>query len=233
MTDKRADKDYSTKLPFWIHQIVEYALALVAASSAARAPHPEYPVIAAALVLVLAATADGPFAAFRGVPRKIHRIADLSLAAVLIVAALVLRSKMGSGSSALIIGLGALLAALSWRTDYRPKPPKVKRSWRPGQAASDPQPSASTPSVGATKPSGPTPSGPTPSGHAPVSSQQPDAPPPITAEPVVEPAAEAPVEQGSRPTKPIIGSERAENIGRGAGRVAASGVRAWRARKGR
>jgi hypothetical protein len=169
----------SPKLPFWIHQVAEYGIALVTASSGARTSNRLYPMIAAAVVLVLAATADGPLSAFRSISRRTHRIADLSVAGVFAVGAVALRSRMGSSAFAIVLGAGVLLAALSWRTDYRPKPVKVKRPRR--------QP----------------------------------------------PESELSEQRPSKPAGPIIGNERAENIGRSAGRVAAGGVRAWRARRGR
>jgi hypothetical protein len=182
--------------------------------------------VAAVVILVLAATADGPFAAFRTTSRKTHRIADLSVASVLIVVGLVLRGTMGAASSTVVTGVGVLLAALSWRTSYRPKPVKEKRVRRARAAkpvAPTPAPAAPAPKPAPTRVQ-PTPAGPTESAE------------PTATEPTpmpTEPQAAVPTPSGSKPAGPIIGNERAESIGRGAGRVAAGGVRAWRARKGR
>jgi hypothetical protein len=201
MATTREPTERSPKLPFWIHQIAEYGLALVTASSGARTSHGVYPVVAAAVVLVLAATADGPLAAFRSVSRRTHRIADLSAAGVFIVGAVVLRSTMGPAASSIVLGAGVLLAALSWRTDYRPKPVKAKRARRPvNTTAANTKPASTTAA---------------------------------TAESTTATTPESAQLHESKPAGPIIGNERAENIGRGAGRVAASGVRAWRARRGR
>jgi hypothetical protein len=203
MANTREPTEHSTKLPFWIHQVAEYGIALVTASSGARTSNRLYPMIAAAVVLVLAATADGPLSAFRSVPRRTHRIADLSVAGVFIVGAIALRSTMGSAAFAIVLGAGVMVAALSWRTDYRPKPIKVRRArrQRPVTQAVKTQPGPE--SAGSPEPT-------------------PSEPRPVEATP-----------RESKPAGPILGNERAENIGRGAGRVAAGGVRAWRARKGR
>jgi hypothetical protein len=213
MAESQTPDPDATKLPFWIHQIAEYGIALVTASAGARTSKPVYPIVAAVVILVLAATADGPFAAFRTTSRKTHRIADLSVAGVLVVVGLALRSVMGPASSTVVAGVGVLLAALSWRTSYRPKPVKEKRQRR----ARPERPAATAPVT--PKPAVPKPAVPT-------------EPKPTEPKPT-EPRPTEPQSTTSRPTKPIIGNERAESIGRGAGRVAAGGVRAWRARKGR
>ena len=109
------------KLPFWIHQIVEYTVAMLVASEGARSGKPLVPLIGAGVVLVLGATADGPVAAFRWVPRNVHRIADFVVAGILIVAGIVLRSAAGSVGQTVLIGGGALLVALALRTNYEPK----------------------------------------------------------------------------------------------------------------
>jgi hypothetical protein len=224
MADSRTTDPDATKLPFWIHQIAEYGIALVTASAGARTSKPAYPIVAAVVILVLAATADGPFAAFRTTSRKTHRIADLSVAGVLIVVGLVLRSTMGPAASTVVAGVGVLLAALSWRTSYRPKPVKEKRVRRARAA----KPVAPTPAPAAPGPK-PEPTRVQPTAAGPTESAEPTATEPTP----TEPQAAVPKPRGSKPAGPIIGNERAESIGRGAGRVAAGGVRAWRARKGR
>jgi hypothetical protein len=223
MAESQTPDPDATKLPFWIHQIAEYGIALVTASAGARTSKPVYPIVAAVVILVLAATADGPFAAFRTTSRKTHRIADLSVAGVLIVVGLALRSVMGPASSTVVAGVGVLLAALSWRTSYRPKPVKEKRQRR----ARPERPAATAPVT--PKPAVPKPAVPT---EPKPTEPKPTEPKPTEPKPT-EPKPTEPQSTTSRPTKPIIGNERAESIGRGAGRVAAGGVRAWRARKGR
>jgi hypothetical protein len=228
MADSRTTDPDATKLPFWIHQIAEYGIALVTASAGARTSKPAYPIVAAVVILVLAATADGPFAAFRTTSRKTHRIADLSVASVLIVVGLVLRSTMGPAASTVVAGVGVLLVALSWRTSYRSKPVKEKRVRRARAA----KPVAPTPAPAAPGPK-PEPTRVQPTAAGPTESAEPTATATEPAPTPTEPQAAVPKPSGSKPAGPIIGNERAESIGRGAGRVAAGGVRAWRARKGR
>jgi hypothetical protein len=104
--------------------VTEYGLALVLASSAMRLPNPALPIGAAVVILLLAATADGPAAAAHLVKRPIHRIADLVIGALLVATAAALFTRVGS-SAALLTGLsGVALLGLSWRTNYAPKPVK-------------------------------------------------------------------------------------------------------------
>jgi hypothetical protein len=114
-------------LPFWIHQVVEYAIAAVVASSGARLPNPALPLVAAGVIVVLAATADGPVAAIHLVHRGAHRVLDCAVGAGLVVASALLFRRVGS-SPAILTGLGGIaILGLSWRTNYAPKPIKVRR----------------------------------------------------------------------------------------------------------
>ena len=169
------------KLTFWIHQLTEYALAIVLASAAIRAPKPWFPLVAAGVLLALAASADGPLAAVNLVSRPRHRVADLVVAALLAVASVALWSTVGAGSAALVVGVAVLLVALSLRTDNSPKRVRARRGARPT---------------------------------------------------TVEAGWEPPT---SGPTAPIIGGERAEEIGRTAGRTAGrvvkGGMQVWKSRR--
>jgi hypothetical protein len=104
--------------------VTEYGLALVLASSAMRLPEPALPIGAAIVILLLAATADGPAAAAHLVKRSVHRIADLVIGVLLVASAAALFTRVGS-SAAILTGLsGVAMLGLSWRTNYAPKPIK-------------------------------------------------------------------------------------------------------------
>ena len=109
------------KLPFWIHQIVEYAVGGLLVFQAAQSPRPVIPLLAGLAIVVLAATADGPAACFHGVGRPLHRVLDITVAIGLLVCAVVFGSSMGIAGQLLLV-LGALaLGVLILRSDYRPK----------------------------------------------------------------------------------------------------------------
>jgi hypothetical protein len=150
------------KLPFWIHQIVEYGIGALIAYQAIHSPRPVVPLLAGLVVVVLAATADGPAACFHFVPRPVHRILDVVVAIALVVVAILFGDDMG-GAGQLLLILGALaLAGLTLRSDYRPK---VAR------------------------------------------------------------------QRAEKPPATSVGSDRAEAIGRGAGRLVGRGVQEYRRRK--
>jgi hypothetical protein len=231
-------------LPFWIHQIVEYGLALVLASSGARMTKPVLPLTAAAVLILLAATADGPLAAVHVVRRPMHRLLDWVIGLGLIIAAAVFYRQAGS-APALLTGLvGFALLGLSWRTNYAPKPVRVRkvRRGRPSPATSVPAPIVAPAPTATVTHHAPVASAPlvplarvTPqppviaptaasaqSGPADVSVTDPDSlPDELAAESGPSSAGPAPLSRGAK----------AERVGRKAGKYAAVGVKVWRNRK--
>ena len=109
------------KLPFWIHQIIEYALGGLLVFQAVQSPRPVFPLLAGLLVILLAATADGPAGCFQVVPRPFHRILDLVVAIGLIVGAVVFGDEMGGAGQILLVAGALALGFLALRSDYRPK----------------------------------------------------------------------------------------------------------------
>ena len=127
----------STKLPFWIHQALEYLCGLLVVSQAIHASSVALPVVAGAALILLGATADGPLAAFRLVSRGLHRVLDL-VAIVLLTGALVLFARDGDGAEiSLVVVAIVVLVALVFRTNYAPKPVKVKTRKPAGVSADD------------------------------------------------------------------------------------------------
>ena len=121
------------KLPFWIHQIVEYGIGVMLIFQAVQSPRPVIPLFAGLAVVVLAATADGPAACFAVVPRPVHRILDVIVLVGLLVVAVVFGDDMG-GAGQILLVLGALsLGVLTLRSDYRPKTARVKAERPPAQ----------------------------------------------------------------------------------------------------
>jgi hypothetical protein len=116
------------KLPFWIHQVVEYGIGALVAYQAIHSPRPVVPLLAGLVVVLLAATADGPAACFHAVSRPVHRILDVVVAGGLLVVAFVFADDMG-GAGQILLVLGALaLLALTLRSDYRPKAARERRT---------------------------------------------------------------------------------------------------------
>jgi uncharacterized membrane protein HdeD (DUF308 family) len=121
------DSPPSTKLPFWIHQALEYLCGLLVVSQAIHASSVVMPVVAGAALILLGATADGPLAAFRLVSRGLHRVLDL-VAILLLGGALALFARDGDGAEiSLVVVAIVVLVALVFRTNYAPKPVKTRR----------------------------------------------------------------------------------------------------------
>jgi len=107
----------SNKLPFWIHQLVEYLIGILLVSQALQADRPLIPLAAGAAVLALAATADGPLGAFRFVGRHLHHVLDLVVGIGLLMVAVLARDATGS-TGVLVTVVGALsVLVLAVRTE--------------------------------------------------------------------------------------------------------------------
>jgi hypothetical protein len=108
-------------LAFWIHQLVEYLLGILVISQAVQTDRPLLPVLVGLGIIVLAATADGPVAAFHLVPRPVHRVLDIVAIVAIAVVLVVERDAMGT-TGLLFVGLAAVaMVGLVLRTNYRPK----------------------------------------------------------------------------------------------------------------
>ncbi len=82
-------------LAFWIHQLVEYLLGVLVILEAVHVDKPIVPVVVGGLVIAAAATADGPLAAARLVPRAVHRILDIVLAVAILALTVLFHAQMG------------------------------------------------------------------------------------------------------------------------------------------
>ena len=69
--------------PFWIHQIVEYMIGLVLIAAAVQQPKPAVPAVMGLLIILNAAITIGPLGAFRIISRRVHRVLDILVMAVL------------------------------------------------------------------------------------------------------------------------------------------------------
>lgn len=115
-----ATSSTSVKQSFWSHQLTEYVLGAVVLTQGLGGGVRVVPIVAGVLVVLLAATADGPLAVVKLVPRPLHRVADIVSTVVLVVLSIVLRDESGTFSMAVGLACAAALAFLVVRTDYRP-----------------------------------------------------------------------------------------------------------------
>jgi hypothetical protein len=117
-------------LMFWVHQLVEYLLGAMVVTQAVQSPHPALPLVAGAIVLLMAATADGPLAVAKVVSRPLHQWLDLAVALALGGVAAGFRSQFDGPGVVVTAIVAVTMAFLFLRTDYRPKPMKRPRAER-------------------------------------------------------------------------------------------------------
>jgi hypothetical protein len=145
------------RVPFWIHQLAELLLGLLLLVEGARTgEHTAVLVALGGLLLALALCSDGALGAWRWIGRRVHRVLDLVVAAVLALSPLVL----GLDQVVAIVLLELAAAAVLWlalRTEWRPKPTRAERRRAP---LTDAPPPAPTPSEAAPARSRPVPSPP-------------------------------------------------------------------------
>ncbi len=122
-------------LPFWIHQLAEYAIGLGLIAQAAQGPKTVLPVAFGGVVLISAAIVDGPMAGWKAVSRPAHRTVDIGLALAALVLAVLPWSRADVASRAVLAITAALLGVLIVSTSYAPKAVRPPR--RPGDRAED------------------------------------------------------------------------------------------------
>lgn len=129
-------------IPFWVHQLVEFLLALALLVEGARSGA-GLEVLAAAVVLLLFTLAtDGPLGAWRGVSRRAHRVGDFVLAASLAVAPLALGVTDAFTVALLLLAAGCL-AWLGLRGDFSARARGVP--WRRAATGPTPTPAPTPP----------------------------------------------------------------------------------------
>jgi hypothetical protein len=121
------DHDAVGRVPFWVHQIVEVLLGVLLLVQGARTG--EHTVALASLggvLVLLALCSEGPLSAWPWVGRRLHRVLDLVVAAVLALSPIVL----GLDHVLPIVLVELAAAGMVWlgvRTDWRPRRRPVRR----------------------------------------------------------------------------------------------------------
>ena len=120
--------------PFWLHQIVEYVIGLVLIAQGLQSPAPVLPTLAGGLVVVNAAITVGPLAAFRLVGRRVHRVLDLVVIALIALATFQPWVEVDAVSRLVMGMIGVVLASAWFYTDFAER---AERRQRREQAAGD------------------------------------------------------------------------------------------------
>jgi hypothetical protein len=127
------------KRPFWMHQLVEYVLGAVLVASGLQSPTPAVPAVVGGVVMLHAALTSGPLAAFRVVGRQVHRVVDVGVIALELVAAVQPWIAVEGGTRVIVGGIAAVHAFVWWQSSYATKPPRSA-----ARAAVDPDADRST-----------------------------------------------------------------------------------------
>lgn len=123
------------KRPFWLHQLVEYLLGVLLVAQGLQTSKPLVPTLLGAAVLLNAATARGPVAAFPRVPRPVHRWVDVALVAVIVGAALLTGDQVTPNVRWVLLGVAVVDAFVVLRSDYTPPVARQKAVPADGRSA--------------------------------------------------------------------------------------------------
>ena len=128
-------------VPFWVHQLVELLLGILLLVQGARTgEHTVVLVSLGGLLLLLALCSDGALGAWPWIGRRVHRVLDLLVAAVLALSPLVFGLDHLLAIVIVEIAAGAMLW-LGLRTEWRTRPKRAA----PAPAPAPEVPEAATP----------------------------------------------------------------------------------------
>jgi hypothetical protein len=144
-----SDHSAAARIPFWVHQVVELLLGILLLVQGARTgQHTAVLLTLGVLLLLLALCSDGALAAWPWIGRRVHRVLDLVVVAVLALSPLVLGVDEVFAVVILEVAAAAMLY-LALRTEWRRAPKRTKRkssAVSPG-ASAPPAPPASRPAA--------------------------------------------------------------------------------------
>lgn len=122
------------KRTFWMHQLAEYLVGFALVATGLQSPEPLVPTLLGALIVLNSASADGPMGAFRVVGRRTHRVLDIGIFALAIVACVL--PIVDAATRVVMAGIALVFAVVIFRTDYTPPVPRSERH-RPGDGRAD------------------------------------------------------------------------------------------------
>lgn len=115
------------KRPFWMHQIVEYILGICLVASGTQSPTPVVPSVLGGVVLLYAASTRSAVAAFRLLPRRLHRVGDPTLVGVILIGALQPWIEVDLGTRFIIGGVAVVYLVVWWQSSYTERVPRSAR----------------------------------------------------------------------------------------------------------
>jgi hypothetical protein len=113
--------------PFWLHQLAEYVIGLILVGQGLQGPEPLVPALTGGVVLLNAAIAIGPLAAFRLVGRRLHRMLDVVVIAIVVLAAIQPWADVDVGTRAVMVGVAVVYAFVWFYSDFAEKAERTQR----------------------------------------------------------------------------------------------------------
>jgi hypothetical protein len=101
---------------FWLHQLVEYAIAMLLIIMSAQTRRPLVPVLFGVALLINVAVADGALSAFKLLSRRSHSFIDWAIIVGCLISAVILDVDV-AGRLALL-GVGLVLAVIGLGTNF-------------------------------------------------------------------------------------------------------------------
>ncbi|MEO5975173.1 MAG: hypothetical protein ABIQ38_08245 [Ilumatobacteraceae bacterium] len=101
---------------FWLHQLVEYVIAILMIVMSAQIREPLLPVLFGIALLLNVAVADGSLSAFKLLSRGMHRLIDWLIIIGCLVSAVT--TDVGVSGRLALFGAGLVLAVVSLGTNF-------------------------------------------------------------------------------------------------------------------
>ena len=108
----------TSKRPFWMHQVVEYILGGAMVASGLQSPTPVVPSVVGAVIMLHAAITIGPLGAFRVINRAVHRVVDVVVIAVEVLAAVQPWISLESATRMIMIGIALVHLFVWWNSSF-------------------------------------------------------------------------------------------------------------------
>jgi hypothetical protein len=117
------------KRPFWMHQLVEYILGGAMAYSGLMSPTPMVPAVLGGLIILNAALTKSVIGAFRAYGRNVHRVIDIVIISLCLVAVGQPWIELDSGARVVILAITTVLVVVFFGSSFterekKPKGPK-------------------------------------------------------------------------------------------------------------
>jgi hypothetical protein len=101
---------------FWIHQLVEYVIAILLIVMSAQIHKPLVPVLFGIALLLNVALADGAMSAYKLLSRGMHRLIDWVIIIGCLISAVIF--DVGASGRLALVGVGLVLGVISLGTNF-------------------------------------------------------------------------------------------------------------------